>query len=827
LEYFEISRRIRSGFFSANSNRQLLAMRTSPDRFTLPFLLAAVLLATLPVAAQRNKEVPNPDFTRGESIPEGSNFELTLGPTGLRGWMHSKRLSTTEARQVAITKVDAGSPAAGAFQVGDVLLGVAGKPFSFDPRVELGNAITRAETDEGKGKLRLTRWRGGKTDEVELQLKVLGNYSATAPYACPKSARILQQGCEALAARIGAANYKDNPISRSLNALALLASGNPDYLPLLEKEAKWASEYRADAMATWYYGYVVMFLAEYHMITRDDSALPGLRRLALEAAEGQSIVGSWGHKFAGDDGRLVGYGMMNAPGLPLTSGLVMARMAGVKDPKIDLAIERSLKMQRFYIGKGAVPYGDHAPWKDHEDNGKCGMAAVLFNLEKEKEGAEFFSRMSLAAHNDERDAGHTGNFWNMTWAMPGVALGGPHATGAWMKEFGSWKFDLARRWDSTFIHQSPPAMTADHTRGWDATGAYLIAYAMPLKKLLLTGRNPSVAPQLNSAQAASIIADGRGWSSLDQIGHYLAMSDDELLKRLGSWSPAVRNRAGQALSRRDKPPLGKITALLDSADHNARLGACQALAHLGGKAAPAVAPLRKTLKSEDYWLRVKAAEALAAMGQPAMVALPDLLEMIAREPAADDPRAMEQRFIARAVFQVMLKNVKSLEGIDKALLNRAIVAGLRNQDGSARGAVSNIYSRLTFEEIKPLLPAIRDAIVNPAPSGIMFADGSRLNGLHVLAEHRIREGMPLCLSFLDLDRWNKHSRVQECLKALTKYGASAAPVLPQIRQLEKDLVAHPELKRNQGLQSGLETVRTIIKTIESGEPTVELRSLDG
>ena len=109
--------------------------------------------------------------------------------------------------------------------------------------------------------------------------------------------------------------------------------------------------------------------------------MPGLRRIALEAANGQSIVGSWGHKFAGPDGRLVGYGMMNSPGIPLTISLVMARAAGVKDPEVSEAIERSAKLLRFYAGKGAVPYGDHSPWmQTHEDNGKCGMAAVLFNL---------------------------------------------------------------------------------------------------------------------------------------------------------------------------------------------------------------------------------------------------------------------------------------------------------------------------------------------------------------------------------------------------------------------------------------------------------------
>ena len=366
---------------------------------------------------------------------------------------------TTDARQIAITKVEKGSPADGVFAVGDVILGVGGKPFSYDPRTEFGKALTAAESEAGGGKLTLTRWRAGKTEEVVVKLPVLGSYSATAPYDCPKSKRILEQGCKALAARMAEPAYGQRriPSSRSLNALALLASGDPAYLPLVKKEAQWAADFSADAMQTWYYGYVMMLLAEYVMATGDQSVMPGLQRLALEAAKGQSAVGSWGHEFARPDGRLGGYGMMNSPGVPLTISLVMARAAGVKDPAVDRAIERSARLLRFYIGKGAIPYGDHHPWiENHEDNGKCGMAAVLFNLLGEAKGAEFFSRMSVASHGPERDTGHTGNFFNILWAMPGVAQSGPHATGAWMKEFGAWYFDLARRWDGTFLHQGPP-----------------------------------------------------------------------------------------------------------------------------------------------------------------------------------------------------------------------------------------------------------------------------------------------------------------------------------------------------------------------------------
>ena len=179
-----------------------------------------------------------------------------------------------------------------------------GKPFAYDPRTEFGKALTVAETEAAGGKLSLTRWRAGKTEEIALQLPVLGSYNATAPFDCPKSKRILKQGCAALAKRVASPNYKDNPISRSLNALALLASGDPKYLPLVKKETMWAADFSADGMQTWYYGYVISLLAEYKMATGDESMVPGMRRLALEAANGQSMVGSWGHKFAAPDGRL-------------------------------------------------------------------------------------------------------------------------------------------------------------------------------------------------------------------------------------------------------------------------------------------------------------------------------------------------------------------------------------------------------------------------------------------------------------------------------------------------------------------------------------------
>ena len=779
-------------------------------------------LISLSLQAAPSKKMALPDFTKGDQIPAGANHEWNLGATGARGWMFSDKMVTSDARQILVTKVDRGSPADGALAVGDVILGVGGERFAYDARTEFGKALTGAETEARQGALSLIRWRDGRTESVVVTVPVLGSYSATSPYNCPKSKRILEQGCKELAERMAGPGYRQNPITRSLNALALLASGAPEYLPLVKKEARWAAGYSASSMQTWYYGYAIMLLSEYVMITGDDSVMPGLERLALEAARGQSIVGSWGHRFANPDGRLAGYGMMNAPGMPLTTALAMARAAGVKDPDLDRAIERSARLLRFYIGKGAIPYGDHSPWtQTHEDNGKCGMASLMFNLLGEVDGAEFFSRMSLASHGAERDTGHTGNFFNITWSLPGVNQSGPHATGAWMKEFGGWYFDLARRPDGSFIHLGPAQMKNDSYRGWDCTGAYLIAYAMPLKKIYLTGKRKSLAPQLDAGEAKNLIIDGRGWSNKDRTSAYDKLSDDQLITQLGSWSPVVRERAAMALTRRKGNPVPRLIEMLDAPQIESRYGACQALAMLKGRSAPAVPALTQALEHDDLWLRIEAAEALANIGGPAMSTVPELLKMVARGPSRSDPRGMEQRYLSFAVFGTMLK--KSLDGIDRDLLREAIVAGLKNQDGRARGSYGNIYAKLTFEELEPLLPAIHEAIVDPAPSGIMFASGIRLSGIDVLAKHRIEEGMGLCLDIMEIDKWGKRSRIDRCLKTLQKYGAAAKPLLPRLRQLERDLLAHREAK---GLKPQIDQLQALIKEIEIGTETVELRRIN-
>jgi hypothetical protein len=758
-------------------------MKPNPRMKNALLALCACLLGLSDhaMAAPRGGKPPIPDFTRGDKT-DGSH-DWTLGPTGARGWMHAWK-HTAEARQILITEVAKGSPADGVLQPGDVILGAGGKPFADDARIQFARAVMIAEQDASKGILKLLRWRAGKTENVEIRLPVMGTYSPTAPYDCKKSAKILDLGCKAIAKR----GLERVSIDNSINAMALLASGKEEYKPLLAAYAKLAAELRMESMATWHYGYALIFLAEYAIATGDKSVMPGLTRMALEAARGQSGVGTWGHKFARPDGNLHGYGAMNSPGMPLTVGMVLAREAGVKDPDLDKAIDRAASFLRWYVNKGAPPYGDHAPWPGHEDNGKSSNAAVLFDLLGDRGAADFFARMSVAAY-DERERGHTGNFFNILWAMPGVSRCGPLASGAYWRE-QAWYYDLARGWDGSFRYQGSPVGEEEHKKytSWDNTGTYLLAYALPLKNLRITGKGPGVVPPLSQQETAGVIAAGRGFFETKENAPllYSKRGEKDLLAGLSSWSPAVRKRSAQELGRRDGDFLPAVLKLLASSDTNTRYGAAEALGCLGPKADAAAPKLRALLKDPDPWMRALAVTSLAALGEEERSkSLPDLLVMMAT-PNPGDPRGMAQRAAAEALFSRRGGIMSgSLDGVDRELLYPAIKSVLQNQDGRARGELAPIFGKLTDRDIAMLLPDVVQAVQKMAPSGEMFADGIRLAGLDLLSRLGIREGMPLCVEVIDAGRWGLGRRMPKCLEYLARYGNHAKEVLPQLKELRK------------------------------------------
>ena len=292
---------------------------------------------------------------------------------------------------------------------------------------------------------------------------------------------------------------------------------------------------------------------------------------------------------------------------------------------------------------------------------------------------------------------------------------------------------------------------------------------------------------------------------------------------LGSWSPVVRERAALALARRKEVPIPPLLKMLESASLESRYGACQALRALGGRAAPAVEPLRKLLAEKDLWLRIKAAEALAGIGKAAMHAVPQLLELLAQVDTANDPRGMQQRYLAFAHFDEdggMLS--QSLEGVDTDALYKAVREGLKNQDGRARSSIGSVYRNLSFERIKPLLPAIYQAIMQPAPSGEMFADSIRVEGLRLLAKHRIKEGISACVNYTrDQNPWASEERTPELMKILLSYGTHANSAIPELTKIahyfEKEEKDFPPDLMMMKAKCVRETIRAIQASTDSPE----------
>jgi hypothetical protein len=734
--------------------------------------------------ASAAEKPPIPDFTQGGR--KDDSHDWLLGPTGARGWMFFRHEDlTAESRQILITAVDKGSPADGILRVNDVILGVFGKPFADDARKSFGHAVTAAE--EKTGILPLMHWRDGKTSNVELKLRVLGAYSATAPYDCPKSKAIFEQGCRLIAER----GFEKTDIPDHLNALALLASGDERHHSTLGKYAKKVAESLQPVDTwNWYIAYGNLFLSEYTLATGKKTAFSELKQTTLRGVKNQCMNGMWGHAPSLANGHSEGYGGMNVIGLPMTISLVLARQAGVSDPALDKAIDKSAKFFRYYVDKGAIPYGDHPPWGNaHDDNGKSSCAAVLFDMLGDREATSFNSWMATAAY-DHREQGHCGNFWNMLWAIPGASRSGPLATGAYLKE-QAWYYDLARNWKGGFVYQKIEAGDEnDNYTEWDLTGGYLLSFGLYQKSLCILGKKPSAAPALDAEAVKKVIIAGRDRFPEGGRNGYYKRHDEELIEGLKSWSPAMRYHSAEAIGKRGGDFAPALLALLEGKDRYARYGAIEALGRLGTGATSALPQLRAALKDPDTWLQCLAAEALTRLGDKAAKdSLGDLFAMSLR-PTPADPRRMHQRAASRALFSPYPGNSEprsilsdSLDGVDRKQLHQVMKSLLQNEDSVVRASIIPALGKLGDSDLALLLPDIVSAIETLAPTNEMWGDDIRLAGLDILTRLHIREGMDLCVSTIE---WRWGNDYQKRLEYLMRYGTRAKEVLPQLRKKRPD-----------------------------------------
>jgi hypothetical protein len=775
-------------------------------------------------ARAKGKPPTAPDLTK--TTPAKTDKGYNLGPTGALGWMYVEGGMTHESRQILVTAVEKGSPAAGVLEVGDVVLGVFGKPFAEDARKSFGRAIGEAETEQSKGILPLIVWRKGKPQNIALKLQVMGAYSDTSPYDCPKAKRILEQGCALIAKDL----KRENRLT--IKELALMASGSPEFRERVAKsahdlaagtpdmEALWDSACKG-GMKTWGYAYSNLFLTEYYLATGDKTVLPAVRAYTASLARGQGRFGTWGHGLVapGADGQLHGpvppYGPVNMAGLPAFVSLVLAEKCGIEDPELKPAIARANKFFGYYVGKGTIPYGEHRPGVGHDDNGKTSLAAVAFSLQGKRAETQFFSKMVTASY-ESREWGHTGNGFSYVWGPPGANCGGPKAVAAFMKEL-RWYYDLARRWDGAFVNIGAGGGVSGSYHDINATASYMLAYALPLKKLYITGRDAKPENWLSDVDIAEAIAAERWLGENAHDKRTIA----QLLAGLSSWSPLDRGWSAEELGRRKDDVLPQLLAMIRSDNPRARLGAVMTLGQLRARAVPALETLAGLLSDDDRWIRVQAAEALRTIGPAAKPVLTQMLKTVAVKDETD-PMEFGAGSLAYALFypggaygpKGILAG--SLEGVPKELLYPAIRAVAANPDSHARGCLRSAYALLALDDVKPLAPTIIASIKEMAPANTMFSKGIRLAGIQALARLRIEEGIPLTLMMMNLRDWGRGYIILASLDVLKEYRGAAKSVLPELRKLEVEW---------KGMKAELKKLTEVIAVIENDKDPPKLISL--
>jgi hypothetical protein len=779
-------------------------------------LLSLVILSSAVCTAAATGGVP--DFTKGELLdPKHKKkkfYDRTLGPTGLWGQVFARNMAngaSRDARQFVVTKVEAGSPADGIMQVGDVVLGAYGRNFDADARKQLAAAIQNAE--ETNGLLSLKVWREGRTMDKSLQLKVMGAYDPNNPFNCAYTDAVIEHMSEHAKSKLLPPEERVNkadkyPFMSSMYALGLLATGNPalktqvrDYAHYLCIDQKTKEpitfEVSSRGKRVWHTSYHLIFLAEYYMATGDEYVLPAIKTLGIGGAKGQSGVGSYGHRFSSrkEDGSyhgpLEGYGAINNAGLSMLTGIVLASKCGVEHPEITDAIARGKRFFDFFVEHGGIPYGDHwAGTHYFENNGTSGLSAIVYGLMGDTRGQRFFSSMAVASAPTGREEGHQGSYWSYLWSDLGAARSGQAGLNAAFAETRYLR-TLERGWTGQVIDQSNVGPTKYQGRG-DVTGERLLLMSLGRKKLYFTGKEMAVERPLEGADLAGAIAAGR------LIYHPEArqtLPEEAIFKLLRHELPAARNVAAMALKEQGLEREERLIKMLNDPDRYARYGACQAFGQIGFKSEKALELLLLRLaQDQDILFRFFAVETLAQQkddfGDIANKVMM-VLYKLGSKPVANDPRGHLAWHISEALYHKgLIRKYPPSSPREEELFIACSNNILTNPNGRARSMIK--FDSLTDEQLSKLWRGIYEATRHNAPSGIMFSKGVRTGGLAAMAQHRIKEGLDAMLYFAD--SWIDTAEVtpeekrwvpwfaDTMFAALPMYGRDALPVIEKIEQ---------------------------------------------
>jgi hypothetical protein len=105
----------------------------------------------------------------------------------------------------------------------------------------------------------------------------------------------------------------------------------------------------------------------------------------------------------------------------------------------------------------------------------------------------------------------------------------------------------------------------------------------------------------------------------------------------------------------------------------------------------------------------------------------------------------------------------------------------------------------------------------------MFADGIRMEGLSILATHRMEEGIDACVKYARMQNpWASEKRTPKLMEILLSYGTHAKSAIPELEKIAADFAdGEVDFPKRLSLQKA-ECVRETIRAIEASKETPKL-----
>jgi len=701
--------------------------------------------------------------------------EHHLGPTGMFG--------VTSPTNITITKVEEGSPADGKIEVGNVIVAAGSATFEESTRKQLADAIDRAETKAAGGVLTLTLEDGKK---VDLQLKVLGSYSDTAPFDCPKTDAIITQTADYLVQSKKFGRHNIN-----IGLLGLLATGEKKYIDVVREvihEADWAAPNVELSLQgtyqSWTWGYTTILLCEYYLLTGDEYVLPAIEKYSTMIAKGRDAGGLWGHRMADPainrdqlHGRLHGYAVMNQSSLPLFISMQLAERCGIEHPELQAGIEQTHTYYDSFIGRGTLPYGVHDPYsKSYNNNGMSGSAAVALSLKGNKRGATFFSQMSTAAHGT-LESGHTGHYFSQLWTGLGANLAGPEASAAFFKKT-RWLHTLNRTWDGSFTYDGCGYKNPTYSyRGLSDAGSHLLNYCRSRAILYITGKEADKSIWITGQDVADTIA-------LPSL-NYKEASDEELLALFGHPMPAVRVNAVWSLRGREHKLSDKVRAMVNKGTDLERQSA---IGYFGyGCPAELATTAQDDLASilcdpnEKMLTRATAAYSLCWLKEAGYPYFTDMLRIIVAD-KPDDPLGRIDEMLGKSLNILCPDPYAANLITDKDLFYKAAMKLLSHKRANGRTAGTKLISGVPLEDFHYVADKVRYIIDDRDLTYHSYHNlGPQVESISILANLKIEGGIEDAFDYLERPEGKAGFKIRMLLAVLPKYGANAKYALDKIK----------------------------------------------